>query len=479
MMEHVTEGAAAAVRQEPRRAAEPLTERGSAALARLAGWLRAEVFREPAGSPVTWRKVLAAIAFTAGCAALSLARTGGPGALNSIWIEDAGNFLNDALHKSVLTTLTTQMNGYYDVVPRAITAIAVAAGGVTFAPAIMSAAAALQYAGYALLAFVASGPHLRSVPLRLLVSVPAVVIPLGYTQVNNDLATVQFIALYGVFWLLIWRPAGSAALAAKITAAVVMLGITLTSILPLLFAPLVAARLIADRSKAAISLAACWALGIIVQWSVHLRGLSNRPGNWYTSPLWAARNYVTRAVPRAIFGERALGGPGTNAEGRPVPLHITSQAAHDMLIAGAWLVVIAVIAVALARLTDPHWPLAVTAGAFSVLVFLGEIVNNLPIVQPRYVIAPALLLYLAIAAMLRPRQTAGVTGWLPAGVFAAVLLAAVAVNYRVTSNGRAQSPAWTSVVAHAHSECVAQPSLTTVLYQHAWWQVFIPCDRLR
>jgi hypothetical protein len=472
-MRDVTDGAGAVTRPAPDRPAVPPAGRRQAA-ARLAGWLRAEVFRQQAGSPVTWRKVLAAIAFTAGCAALSLARTGGPGALNSIWIEDAGNFLNDALHKSVLTTLTTQMNGYYDVVPRAITAIAVAAGGVKSAPAIMSAAAALQYAGYALLAFVASGPHLRSVPLRLLVAVPAVVIPLGYTQVNNDLATVQFIALYGVFWLLIWRPAG---LAAKITAAVVMLGITLTSILPLLFAPLVAARLIADRSRAAISLAACWALGIIVQWSVQLRGLSNRPDNWYTSPIWALKNYVTRAVPRAIFGERALGGPGTNAEGRPVPLHITSQAAHDLLIVGAWLVVAVVIVVALARLTGPHWPLAITAGAFSVIVFLGEIVNNLPVVQPRYVIAPALLLYLAIVAMLRPKP--GAIGWLPAGAFAAVLLVAVTVNYRVTGNGRAQSPGWTSVVGHAQQECVAHPNLTTVPYQHAWWQVFIPCDRLK
>jgi hypothetical protein len=474
-MRHVTDGAGAAtVRQAPGRLAEPLTGRAAAAAARLASWLRAEVFRQQAGFPVTWRKVLAAIAFVVGGAALSLARTGGPGALNSIWIEDAGNLLNDALHKSVLTTIATQFNGYYYVAPRIITAIAVAAGGIKFAPAIMSTAAALQYAGYALLAYVASGPYLRSVPLRLLVAVPAVVVPVGYTQANNDLVTAQFVALYGVFWLLIWRPAG---LAAKITAAVVMLGITTTSILPMLFAPLVVLRLIADRSKAAFSLAACWALGILVQWSVSLRGLSNRPDNWFTSPLWVLRNYVTRAVPRSIFGEHALGGPGTNAEGKPAPLHITSVAGHDMLIAGAWLVVIVVVAVALARLTDPHWPLAITAGAFSVIVFLGEIVENLPVVQPRYVIAPALMLYLAIVAMLRPK--AGAIGWLPVGAFAALLLVTVSLNYRVTNSTRATSPPWTSVVAHDTRVCEEHPRLTTVLFQHAWWKVYIPCDRLR
>ncbi len=48
---------------------------------------------------------------------------------------------------------------------------------------------------------------------------------------------------------------------------------------------------------------------------------------------------------------------------------------------------VAAIIIAAVRLTAPDWPLAVTALLFSVLLFLGEIVNNLPIVQPRYVIA--------------------------------------------------------------------------------------------
>ncbi len=40
--------------------------------------------------------------------------------------------------------------------------------------------------------------------------------------------------------------------------------------------------------------------------------MSNRSNDLFTSPLWILGNYVTRAVPRAIFGELALGGPGTN-----------------------------------------------------------------------------------------------------------------------------------------------------------------------
>jgi hypothetical protein len=457
-------------------------------LASLGEWLRAALFR-PASGPVGWRQIAGGAAFLIAGAAASLARTRGPGALNTIWIEDAGNFLQDALHESVLTTLTTQMNGYYDLVPRAVTAVAVAFP-LQWAPGIMAACAALQYAMFGFIAYIASGPHLRSRWLRLLVAAPACMIPLGYTQANNDLATVQFIALYGTFWLLLWLPATRAG---RVASPVVMLGVTFSSILPVAFAPLVAARVIADRSKNTIAVAACWAVGLAAQWSVQLRGLSNRPSSWYTSPLWVLRNYVTRAVPRAIFGESALGGPGTNAEGMPAPLHITSMGVHDALIAGAWAVVAVAVAIALARRTEPHWPLAVTAGAFSVLVFLSEIVDNLSIVQPRYVIAPALLLYVAIVAMLRPRglgaggaqarrtrpavSWSAAARWYPVAIFAVLLAIACAANFRVT-NGRSQSPPWTTVVAQARASC-QRPGVTSYRYAHAWWQVEIPCGRVR
>jgi hypothetical protein len=43
---------------------------------------------------------------------------------------------------------------------------------------------------------------------RLLVVVPVVVVPLGQTQMHNDMATPQFPALYATFWLLLRGPAG-------------------------------------------------------------------------------------------------------------------------------------------------------------------------------------------------------------------------------------------------------------------------------
>src|ERR1700739_2743227 len=106
------------------------------------------------------------------------------------------------------------------------------------------------------------------------------------------------------------------------------------------------------------------------------------------------------------------------------------MAVHEALIGGACAIVVAVVLIALGKLTAPQWPLAVTALAFSVLLFVGEIVDNEPVVQPRYVIAPALLLYAAIVAMLRPRGVAddvsqsrlqGILAWMPVTVFALLM----------------------------------------------------------
>jgi hypothetical protein len=473
----------------------PLTGAGEGGYRRLLtglpGGLRATLFLVPAQRRADWRHVLGAAGFVAAGAAASLARTEGPGSLNTTWIEDAGNFLQDALHQSVPTTLTTQMNGYYDVVPRVLTAVAVTFP-LSWVPGIMSAFAAVSYALFGLIAYIASGPFLRSPWLRLLVAAPACVVPLGYTQVNNDLATVQFIALYGLFWLLLWRPRSRAG---QVIAPLVMLGTTLSSILPVFLAPLVAARLIADRSKTAVAVAVCWAAGLAAQWSVQWRGMSNRSNDLFTSPLWILGGYVTRVVPRALFGELALGGPGTNGEGHPLPLRIPDMAVHDALIWGACAIVVLVVVVALTGRTAPAWPLAVTALVFSVLLFVGEIVDNLPIVQPRYVIAPALLLYTAIVAMLRPRGVAGdapppggpdgepggdapvsAKAWPPVAVFALLLAVVVGFNFRVVNN-RSESPPWTAVVAAATQQC-QRPGMGDYDYRHAWWRVQIPCSRV-
>jgi hypothetical protein len=445
----------------------------------VTSWLRSDVFLRTASGPVGWRKILLAIACVVGGAAVSLTRTVGAGSLNTTWIEDAKNLLSQALNSPFSQTVKTPISGYYQVPARIITEIAIQFP-LSWVPGIMSAAAALQYAIYGLVAYIASGPYLRSPWLRLLIAAPVCVIPLAYTQANNDLVTVQFIGLYGAFWTVLWIPGTRAG---RILSPVVMLSVASTAALAIVLAPLVVARLIVDRSKNAIFLAVCWFAGSLLQASLTLEGKSKHYLFGFNGPLFVLKYYAARVVPRALFGESALGGPGANYRGDYEPLHVINTAAHFALMGSAWAVVVVAVFLAVTRFTDPNWTLAGVAGLFSLAMFADAMLINTAVVQPRYVIAPALLLYTALVALLRPRRREGASraraafGWLPVAGFAVLLAVAVTLNFRVT-NGRTSSPPWTGVVARATAAC-AHPGVTSYVYSHEWWQVTIPCSRLR
>jgi hypothetical protein len=442
-------------------------------------WLREDLFRRTAGGPADGRKIVLAVACVAAAAAVSLSRTVGAGSLNTIWIEDAKFLLDQALNGSFWQALASPISTYYQEPARIFTEIAIEFP-LSWAPGVMAIFAAAQYALYGLVAYVASGPHLRSPWLRLLIAAPVCALPLAYTQVNNDLVTVQFFGLFGAFWTVLWIPGTRAG---RILSPVIMATVAWTAVLSVVFAPLVVARLIVDRSKSAWCLAALWAGGVWLQFSETVLGRSHHDEYGANSPLYVLGNYATRVVPRALFGERSLGGPGTDYRGdSATPLHITDLAAHNGLVACAWLVVLVIVALAACRFTDPNWTLAGLAALFSVGIFLEEMLINTSVVQPRYVVAPALLLYSALAALLRPRRPAGATRaaaaarWLPAAGLAVLLVVAVTLNFRVT-NGRTTSPAWTSVVASAHGAC-ALPHVTAYTFVHEWWYVTIPCGEV-
>jgi hypothetical protein len=441
-------------------------------------WLRTDLFLRTDSGRVGWRKIVIAVGCVIAGAAISLSRTRGAGSLNTIWIEDAKFLLNGALNQTFWGSLSTPISGYYQEPARIFTYIAVQFP-LTWAPGIMSIFSALEYAMYGLVAYIASGPHLRSTWLRLLISAPVVMIPLAYTQVNNDLVTVQFFGLYGAFWTVLWLPGTRAG---RILSPLVMLTVSGTAVLSIVFAPLLLARLIVDRSKNAWALAICWAAGVLLQMSQTLLGKSHHYSYGYNGPVFVAKNYIARVIPRALFGESALGGPGANYRGDYAPLHIVNSAAHHVLIIAASLVVVIFIAIAISRFTDPDWSLAGVAALFSIGIFVDELLINTPVVQPRYTIAPTMLLYTALVALMRPRirdgapRTVNALRWLPVAGFAVLVAVAVTLNFRVT-NGRTSSPPWTSVVASAKAAC-AEPGVKSYFYVHEWWYVTLPCNKV-
>jgi hypothetical protein len=276
-----------------------------------------------------------------------------------------------------------------------------------------------------------------------------------------------------------------------------MATVSYTAVLSIGLFPLVIARLVVDRSKTAWALAILWASGVYLQMSETISGKSHHDQYGSNGLTFVLHNYISRVVPRALFGERSLGGSGVDYRGDYAPLHVTNPTAHHALIICAWLIVLLVIALAAVRFTEPNWTLFIVAGLFSLGFFTEELLINVGVVQTRYTVAPALLLYTALIALLRPRQreaatatvraggwlpasrptAASVLRWLPAAGFAVLLLVAVTLNFRVT-NGRTTSPPWTGVVAAATSACT-HPGVTAYTYVHEWWWVTIPCDRVR
>ncbi|MGH3170729.1 MAG: hypothetical protein ACRDN0_33260, partial [Trebonia sp.] len=369
----------------------------------LLDWLKKDLFLRTESGPVGWRKILLAAVCVIAATAISLSRTVGPGSLNTIWIEDAKFLLNQALNNSFWTALQAPISSYYQVPARIFTEIAIQFP-LSWAPGVMAIFAAAQYAMYGLVAYIASGPYLHSRWLRLLIAAPVCAIPLAYTQVNNDLVTVQFFGLYGAFWTCLWIPGTRAG---KILSPLVMATVSWTAVLSLVFAPLIIARLVVDRSKNAWALAILWASGAWIQISETVLGTSTHPRYGSNGLFYVLRNYALRVVPRALFGERSLGGPGASYTGGPAPLHITSMAGHDALVVGAWAVVLVFVALAASRFSDPNWTLAGVAALFSVAIFFEELYINTAVVQPRYIVAPALLLYTALVALMRPREREG------------------------------------------------------------------------
>lgn len=464
----------------------------------IVNWLRTDLFLRTDSGPVGWRKILLATGCLIAATAISLVRTLGPGgSLNTVWIEDAKFLLNQGLNMPAWQAISSPISSYYQEPARLITEGALRVFPLSWVPGVMAIAAAAEYAMYGLVAYIASGPYLRSPWLRLLIAAPVCAMPLAYTQVNNDLVTVQFLGLYGAFWTVLWLPGTRAG---KILSPLVMATVSWTAVLSVFVLPLILARFIVDRSKNTWALAIVWATGVLLQFSLTLEGKGHHNEYGDNGLFWVLRHYMTRVLPRALFGERSLGGAGVNYRGYNSPLHVINHHAHDALIAGAWLIVLIVIAIAATRFTDPNWSLAIVAAVFSVGIFIEENLINMPVVQSRYVIAPAMLLYTAIVALLRPRQvqaapaapavsTGGrrlpavptvstVVRWLPVAGFAVLLVVAVTLNFRVT-NGRTTSPTWTSVVASATRACAATPHITAYTFVHEWWWVTIPCDKVR
>jgi hypothetical protein len=432
----------------------------------------APLFPPAPSGPLTVKKVVFAAAAVVLGAGISLGRVGGPGPFNTIFAEDGNNLLTDALNLDPYHAIRRPVNGYFLVGSRVLTEVA-ALFPVAWAPAVMNIEAALVTAVMALAVFVASAGAFRSTAARLLVSVPVIVMPLAENQAattSNSLATLQFLGVYTLFWLLLWTPASRAG---RVTAVLAVAAIATSTLLAAVFLPLALIRLYVRRTPVDALLAAVLALGAAMHLTALALGRTARPAFLVPrmDPRWALDTYTRWAVPHAIFGYRWLGDPW------PLILH-----PWRVLTVLAWLVVLAALVAAWRRITRPAWGLALIAAASSIAMFSFQVMSSgLP--EERYAIAPGMLMIVTMAALLQPAERR--YGSVPFIAFAVLLTAVIVVNYRAERSFRTLGPAWDDQLRAAVATCNAEPTRRVVRVPTAapeWqghWYVDVPCHKIR
>ena len=467
------------------------------------GW-RAGLRREalgralfPAGpaEPARRSMLVAAVAIVAG-AALSLVRTGGHGPFDSLWAEDGSGFVHDSLNLTTVDALTKGLNGYFVLLPRLL-AEPVSLLPVERAPVVISVGAAVCTALFALTAYLASAGHLHSVVARLIVSLPVVATPVAGAVVANNVATLQFAALYAAFWTLVWVPTGRWTRALALGVAVLT---GLSTILVLALVPLAVLRVLARRDRWSLVIGGAVCVTAVVQCLALLFGATSREGLSAPrlDPLWAVLEWVLWAVPYSVFGTTVLSG--------------RSGAVRLVLGLLAYAVLAAVVILALRRATRPALGLALMSAVTSAGILAAEVMGmgypgtegsyltpeKALMSTERYLLAPVLLLIVAVVALLRPdaadaapaaRSGAAAvrppatrspaTRW-PLLAYGALVVVVCATQFRPDAP-RNHTLSWSGVIAQARATCVATGAVKVEapFGGPVWYpRPLIPCRKL-
>jgi hypothetical protein len=222
-----------------------------------------------------------------------LARMGGRPAWESVWAEDRGIYVPDALAHP--WHLLQSYGGYLQLAPRLIGQVA-ALLPIRHASVALAVGGALIASACGLFAYYASAGHVGSRWLRALVGLSVVLLPVAQLEIADNGVNSIWYLLAGLFWAALWRPRTRAGAA---VAAVVAFAAAASTSLGLLFAPLFAARaIVVPRTLREHAATAGWALGSVLQVAVILTSHQSRfrPHNPVNAVLFYAHDVLLPAL---------------------------------------------------------------------------------------------------------------------------------------------------------------------------------------
>ncbi|GIH05728.1 hypothetical protein Rhe02_37950 [Rhizocola hellebori] len=405
----------------------------------------------------------------------------GPGVLNSIWAEDGANFLADALYRNEFKMILRPHNGYFVMATRAL-AIPASWAPIEWGPAVLTIEAALVTGLMAVGVYLASHQHLRHPLARLIAAVPVVAVPVGENvaaAASNNVATLQFAAVYTAMWMVLWVPKRRAS---QIVAVLAVLAVAMSTFLAVIVLPLALLRLYARRGLAEVTMVA----GLLVALAGNLvalaLGLTWRPGivpsNW--DPVWALQVTSDWALPHSMFGY-GITGQGSQAVQPPWLAQVS------------WLVLALFVVVAAVGLTRPAWKIAALMG-LTAIGFVCATAMQYGGTELRYVIAPELMLFSALAALMLPKpESTRRTAVLPLVLTFIGVGLVFAFSYRTVSPRANELSPWDQAVTRARITCQDRTNRSVFIDPgngsveafngepsgHPGWAVIVPCNRLR
>lgn len=399
----------------------------------------------------------------------------------TVWAEDAAVFLREVISIGAVPSITEPYSGYLHVIPRVLAGLAFQLAPIDAYAYMMALLSCAAVAAIAISVFFLSRSTISQRPLRLMLAMIPVLLPVGPLEVLGNAANLHWYLLWLAPWLLLPKPAHWYSRALLFAAA---LATATSEIITILFVPLAIWSIIWRRNYWAAS-------GLVLGAGLQILATISRP-RYETA--WPRPDAVE---PLSVFYGFGLQAVGSLWE-------TDKRTVVSTVVDFGWLAVIVPSGIILCLLTfimlygHPGRKI-MAAGAFGAAAACwtaSVIVNANPAFDYaaftmddwlkqfsflRYAAAPSMfLLALIPLACAVAAERPGAAAWRAGPLAPAVLLIFLLMNYFPTATTRQAGPDWATGVEAARSACAADAALleATVRAAPGGWQLDLACGML-
>jgi hypothetical protein len=419
-------------------------------------------------------------------------------ARDTLWAEDARDFLGDAVTDGPVAALFKPYAGYLHTVPRLIAGLTEQFAPIDAWAMVMAGASCVVVGGVAALVFICSRDTVPWVPARVILAGITVLVPLAPHEVLGNTANLHWYFLWLTPWILLYRPRSS--VGAWLLGCAVLLA-ALTEIQMILFLPLLVWNW---RDRRRLPVRALYLLGVAIQLVTTLMVPRGPSHGTPVGLLSLADGYLINAVMTIWFPDATDIGRLLDSFGPLIGVALLLP----FLAAAAWGWWRGTAVTRLCIITLLVG--SVLLYAIAVEVSPGTFYNyaSPPLLEradpwlARYGVVPSMFLLalvpLAVSTTNRRRQhqsdaalpvSSSAAAIVPhtrpqlitSGVVLCAVLAVMLVQFTPSSTRRDGGPLWQPQVAAARAACASEPPTHVVALDGAPasdWKVRLSCSRL-